>query len=401
MSNGDLGWITNFIWGIADDVLRDLYVRGKYRDVILPMTVLRRLDAVLEPKKTAVIEMRAALDQARITNQDAALRQAAGQAFYNTSRFTLRDLRARASQQQLRADFEAYLDGFSPNVQEILECFEFRNQLPRLSRADALGALIEKFLDPSINLGPDPVKNADGSVKNPGLDNHAMGTIFEELVRRFNEENNEEAGEHWTPRDAVKLMARLVLLPVADRIESGTYLLYDGACGTGGMLTVAEETLKDLAAARGKQVATHLYGQEVNAETYAIAKADFLLKGEGEAADNLVGGPEWSTLAHDAFPSREFDFMLSNPPYGKSWKSDQERMGGKAGIRDRRFIVKHEGDPEYGLITRSSDGQMMFLANMLSKMKRETALGSRIAEVHNGSSLFTGDAGQGESNIRR
>jgi type I restriction enzyme M protein len=369
--------------------------------VILPMIVLRRLDAVLEPKKAAVIEMKAALDEARITNQDAALRQAAGQAFYNTSRFTLRDLRARASQEQLRADLEAYLDGFSPNVQEILECFEFRNQLPRLSRADALGALIEKLLDPSINLGPDPVKNADGSVRNPGLDNHAMGTIFEELVRRFNEENNEEAGEHWTPRDAVKLMARLVLLPVAERIESGTYLLYDGACGTGGMLTVAEETLKDIAAARGKQVATHLYGQEVNAETYAIAKADFLLKGEGEAADNLVGGPEWSTLSHDAFPSRQFDFMLSNPPYGKSWKSDQERMGGKAGIRDPRFVIAHADDPEYGLITRSSDGQMMFLANMLSKMKHDAAPGSRLAEVHNGSSLFTGDAGQGESNIRR
>jgi type I restriction enzyme M protein len=196
-------------------------------------------------------------------------------------------------------------------------------------------------------------------------------------------------------------MARLVLLPVADRIESGTYLLYDGACGTGGMLTVAEETLKELAATRRKQVATHLYGQEVNAETYAIAKADFLLKGEGEAADNLVGGPEWSTLAHDAFPSREFDFMLSNPPYGKSWKSDQERMGGKAGIRDPRFVIEHADDPEYSLITRSSDGQMMFLANMLSKMKQGTASGSRIAEVHNGSSLFTGDAGQGESNIRR
>jgi type I restriction enzyme M protein len=286
-------------------------------------------------------------------------------------------------------------------VQEILECFEFRNQLSRLSRADALGALIEKFLDPSINLGPDPVKNADGSVRLPGLDNHAMGTIFEELLRRFNEENNEEAGEHWTPRDAVKLMARLVLLPVADQVESGTYLVYDGACGSGGMLTVAEETLKDLAAARGKEVATHLYGQEVNAETYAIAKADFLLKGEGEAADNLVGGPEWSTLAHDAFPSREFDFMLSNPPYGKSWKSDQERMGGKAGIRDPRFVITHADDPEYGLITRSSDGQMMFLANMLSKMKHGTAFGSRIAEVHNGSSLFTGGAGQGESNIRR
>src|SRR6266403_1764041 len=294
MSNGNFNWIANFIWGIADDVLRDLYVRGKYRDVILPMTVLRRLDAVLEPTKKAVLDAKAHLDKAKIANQDAALRAASGQAFYNASKFTLRDLRARTSQQQLRADFEAYLDGFSPNVQEILDCFEFRNQIPRLSRADALGALIEKLLDPSINLGPDPVRNADGSVRLPGLDNHAMGTIFEELVRRFNEENNEEAGEHWTPRDAVKLMARLVLLPAADRIESGTFLLYDGACGTGGMLTVAEETLKDLAAARGKEVATHLYGQEVNAETHPNAKADFPVKGEGQAGENLVGGPEWS-----------------------------------------------------------------------------------------------------------
>jgi type I restriction enzyme M protein len=261
--------------------------------------------------------------------------------------------------------------------------------------------LIEKLLDPSINLGPNPVKNNDGSIKHPGLDNHAMGTIFEELVRRFNEENNEEAGEHWTPRDAVKLMARLVFLPIAEQIESGTYLLYDGACGTGGMLTVAEETLRDLAAKHGKQVSTHLYGQEINAETYAICKADLLLKGEGEAADNIVGGPEWSTLSNDAFPSREFDFMLSNPPYGKSWKSDQERMGGKDGIRDPRFVITHAGDAEYSLITRSSDGQMLFLANMLSKMKPGTKLGSRLAEVHNGSSLFTGDAGQGESNIRR
>jgi type I restriction enzyme M protein len=401
MSNGDLGWITNFIWGIADDVLRDLYVRGKYRDVILPMTVLRRLDAVLEPTKRAVLDMKAKLDEAGITNQDAALRQAAGQDFYNTSKFTLRDLRARANQQQLKADFEAYLDGFSPNVQDILDKFEFRNQIPRLSKADALGTLIEKFLDPSINLSPYPVKKADGSIKYPPLDNHAMGTIFEELVRRFNEENNEEAGEHWTPRDAVKLMARLVLLPIADHIESGTYLLYDGACGTGGMLTVAEETLREIAAQHGKQVSTHLYGQEINAETYAICKADLLLKGEGEAADNIVGGPEWSTLSNDAFPSREFDFMLSNPPYGKSWKSDLERMGGKDGIRDPRFVIEHAGNPEYSLITRSSDGQLMFLANMLSKMKHGTKLGSRIAEVHNGSSLFTGDAGSGESNIRR
>jgi type I restriction enzyme M protein len=401
MEQGELNWIANFIWGIADDVLRDLYVRGKYRDVILPMTVLRRLDSLLEPTKQAVLAMKASLDKAGIVRQDQPLRQAAGQAFYNTSRFTLRDLKARASQQQLKADFEAYLDGFSPNVQDILEKFEFRNQIPRLSKADALGTLIEKLLSPDINLSPNPVLNGDGTVKHPGLDNHAMGTIFEELVRRFNEENNEEAGEHWTPRDAVKLMAKLILLPVADKIESGTYLLYDGACGTGGMLTVAEETLKQLAEEHGKQVATHLYGQEINSETYAIAKADLLLKGEGEAADNIIGGPEYSTLSNDAFPSREFDFMLSNPPYGKSWKSDLERMGGKGGIKDPRFLIEHAGEPEYSLLTRSSDGQLLFLANMLSKMKHGTKLGSRIAEVHNGSSLFTGDAGQGESNIRR
>jgi type I restriction enzyme M protein len=400
-SQSRLNWIANYIWGIADDVLRDLYVRGKYRDVILPITVLRRLDSLLEPTKLAVLEMKATLDRAGIVNQDQALRQAARQAFYNTSRFTLRDLRARASQQQLKADFEAYLDGFSSNVQDILEKFEFRNQIPRLSKADALGTLIEKLVSPDINLGPVPVYNGDGSVRYPGLDNHGMGTIFEELVRRFNEENNEEAGEHWTPRDAVKLMANLVFLPIADQIESGTYLLYDGACGTGGMLTVGEETLQALAAERGKQVATHLYGQEINSETYAIAKADLLLKGEGEAADNIIGGPEYSTLSNDAFPSHEFDFMLSNPPYGKSWKSDLERMGGKDGIKDPRFLIEHGGDAEYSLLTRSSDGQMLFLANMLSKMKHETRLGSRIAEVHNGSSLFTGDAGQGESNIRR
>jgi type I restriction enzyme M protein len=400
MENGQLTWITNFIWGIADDVLRDLYVRGKYRDVILPMTVVRRLDAVLEPTKQAVLDMKASLDKAGITNQDLALRQAAGQAFYNTSKFTLRDLKARASRQQLEADFRAYLDGFSPNVQEIIDNFEFRNQIPRLAKADALGTLIEKFLDPSINLSPQPVLNSDGTVRLPGLDNHAMGTIFEELVRRFNEENNEEAGEHWTPRDAVRLMARLIFEPIADWVESGTYLLYDGACGTGGMLTVAEETLLELARQRGKQASVHLFGQEINAETYAICKADLLLKGEGDAADNIVGGPEHSTLSNDAFPGREFDFMLSNPPYGKSWKSDLERMGGKAGIKDPRFVVQHRGE-ELSLITRTSDGQMLFLVNMLSKMKHDTPLGSRIAEVHNGSSLFTGDAGQGESNIRR
>jgi len=248
--------------------------------------------------------------------------------------------------------------------------------------------LISKFLDPDIDLSP------------AGIDNHAMGTVFEELVRKFNEDNNEEAGEHWTPRDAVRLMANLVFLPIEAKIKSGTYLLYDCACGTGGMLTVAEETLAAIAAKHKQQAKCLLYGQEINPETYAVCKADMLLKGEGESADHIVGGAEWSTLSHDAFPAQEFDFMLANPPYGKSWKKDLEAMGGKDGMRDQRFKVMHQGE-ELSLVTRSSDGQMLFLANMASKMNDKSALGSRIAEVHNGSSLFTGDAGQGESNIRR
>ncbi len=380
--------IVSFIWGIADDVLRDLFKRGKYPDVILPMCVIRRMDAVLEPTKPKVLETKKMLDAAGITEQRAALCDTAGQAFYNTSKFTLRDLKSRSSQQQLLADFEDYLNGFSPNVQDILENFKFRNQLSTLSKNDAIGTLINKFLDPEIDLSP------------AGIDNHAMGTVFEELVRKFNEDNNEEAGEHWTPRDAVRLMANLVFLPIEAAIKSGTYLLYDCACGTGGMLTVGEETLTAIGAKRAQQVTCLLYGQEINPETYAVCKADMLLKGEGESADHIVGGAEWSTLAHDAFPAQEFDFMLANPPYGKSWKKDLEAMGGKDGMRDPRFKVMHQGE-ELSLVTRSSDGQMLFLANMASKMNAKSALGSRIAEVHNGSSLFTGDAGQGDNNIRR
>jgi len=380
--------IASFIWGIADDVLRDLFRRGKYPDVILPMCVIRRMDAVLEPTKQKVLDTKKMLDEARIIEQRAALCDAAGQAFYNTSKFTLRDLKSRGSQQQLLADFEDYLNGFSSNVQDILDNFKFRNQLQTLSKADAIGTLINKFLDPEIDLSP------------AGIDNHSMGTVFEELVRRFNEENNEEAGEHWTPRDAVRLMANLVFLPIEAEIRSGTYLLYDCACGTGGMLTVAEETLATIGAKRHQQVKCLLYGQEINPETYAVCKADMMLKGEGESADHIVGGAEWSTLSHDAFSAQEFDFMLANPPYGKSWKKDLEAMGGKDGMRDPRFKVMHKGE-ELSLVTRSSDGQMLFLCNMASKMNAESALGSRIAEVHNGSSLFTGDAGQGESNIRR
>jgi len=390
--------IVSFIWGIADDCLRDVYVRGKYRDVILPMTVIRRLDAVLEETKPAVLEMKKKLDEAGITNQTASLCQIAGEPFCNSSPFCLKDLKSKAKAQQLKTDFEAYLDGFSPNVQEILDKFKFRNQIATMIDADILGSVIEKFVSPTINLSPRPVLHDDGSVKLPGLDNHTMGLIFEELIRRFNEENNEEAGEHFTPRDAVELMADLIIMPIAGQLKDGTYTCYDGACGTGGMLTIAEKRLKELAPQQGKQLSIHLFGQEINPETYAITKADMLLSGEGEQAEHMGFG---STLSADSFPARQFDFMLSNPPYGKSWKVDQDKLGGKKGIQDTRFVTQFADDPEYKMLPRSSDGQMLFLLNNIAKMKHSTALGSRIAEVHNGSSLFTGDAGSGESNARR
>ncbi len=392
--------IVNFIWGIADDCLRDVYVRGKYRDVILPMTVIRRLDAMLEGSKQKVLEMQKTLDANNIANQWPALCATAGQAFCNASPFLLRDLTSRAKKQSLKADFEAYLDGFSPNVQEILEKFKFRNQIGTMVDADILGAVIQKFVSEDINLSPVPIfKDAEQTIlKHPALDNHGMGTIFEELVRKFNEANNEEAGEHWTPRDVVELMADLVFVPVADKIKDATYSCYDGACGTGGMLTVAQERLTALAKERGKNVSIHLFGQELNPETYAICKADMLLKGDGDQAEHIAFG---STLSADGNATRQFDFMLSNPPYGKSWKTDAEKMGGKKEILDTRFNAYLENSEELKMIPRTSDGQLLFLLNNISKMKTDTELGSRIAEVHNGSSLFTGDAGSGESNARR
>ena len=392
--------IVSFIWSIADDCLRDVYVRGKYRDVILPMTVIRRLDAVLEDSKEAVLERKKFLDKNGIQDQWGPLCYAAGQAFCNSSTFRLRDLTSRSKKQTLKADFESYLDGFSPNVQEILEKFKFRNQIDTMIEADILGAVIQKFVSKDINLSPNPVYEDEEKtiLKHPGLDNHGMGTIFEELIRRFNEENNEEAGEHWTPRDVVELMADLIFAPIADKILDNSYSCYDGACGSGGMLTVAQDRLMTLANQRGKDVSIHLFGQEINPETYAIAKADLLLKGDGEQADNIAYG---STLSADGNPTRHFDFMLSNPPYGKSWKTDAEKLGGKKDILDTRFNVYIDGGELLSMIPRTSDGQLLFLLNNVAKMKKDSPLGSRIAEVHNGSSIFTGDAGSGESNARR
>lgn len=400
MDNQVHNQIVSFIWGIADDCLRDVYVRGKYRDVILPMTVIRRLDALLEDSKEAVLNMKKMLDEAHIDNQWPALCNVAGQAFCNASPFRLRDLTSRAKKQTLKTDFEAYLDGFSPNVQEILEKFKFRNQIDTMIEADILGAVIEKFISSDINLSPNPVyKDEEKTIlKHPGLDNHGMGTVFEELIRKFNEENNEEAGEHWTPRDVVELMADLIFMPIADQIKDATYSCYDGACGTGGMLTVAQDRLTTLAARRGKNVSIHLFGQEINPETYAICKADMLLKGDGDQAEHISYG---STLSLDGNATRQFDFMLSNPPYGKSWKTDAEKLGGKKEILDSRFNTYLDCGEQLTMIPRTSDGQLLFLLNNVAKMKKDTPLGSRIAEVHNGSSIFTGDAGSGESNARR
>lgn len=378
--------IVSFIWGIADDVLRDVYVRGKYRDVIFPMTVIRRLDILLAPSKDEVLKMHQFLEENKIEAGIAQFQQITGYPFYNTSPFTLQRLYDTPS--QIKTNFEAYLNGFSDNVQEIIRKFKFHNQLETLDDANRLYPLLEKFLSPRINLGVEPIQDSQGNILHHGLSNLGMGYVFEELIRRFNEENNEEAGEHFTPRDIIQLMVHLLFEPVEKQVESGTYLVYDGACGSGGMLTEAEKFFTRLAEAQGKRVTLELYGQEVNPETYAICTADMLIQGRNP--ENIAFG---STLRHDEFNRTKFDFMLSNPPYGKSWSVDKEFIydGKKKEVIDHRFAVG---------LPRSSDGQLLFLLNMLKKMK-ETPQGSRIAHVHNGSALFTGDAGQGESEIRK
>lgn len=393
--------IVNFIWNIADDVLRDVYVRGKYRDVILPMTVLRRLDCLLEPTKEKVIERYRLLEEGKFGQNAIAqqLPRVTGYVFYNTSKFTFKTLLDFPS--DIKTNFENYLDGFSDNAQEIIAKFKLRNQIETLVESNRLYALIQKFVAKEINLSSDPVKDENDEIIHEGLSNLGMGYVFEELIRRFNEENNEEAGEHFTPRDIIQLMVNLIFLPIENQIQGGTYLVYDDACGSGGMLTESEAFIQQLAEKSGKKVTIELYGQEVNPETYAICQSDMLIKGRDP--DKIYYG---STISNDKFADLQFDFMLANPPYGKSWTVDQEAVfdGKKKEVKDPRFAVDHPGlkvGEKLTLLPRSSDGQLLFLVNMLSKMKHSTALGSRIAIVHNGSALFTGDAGGGESNIRR
>ena len=402
MNQSTYNSLKSFIWNIANDCLVDVYDVGDYRKIILPMFVIRRFDAVLEPTHDAVVAARKKFEATgKATDFDPALMSIAKQAFVNKSDFTLTDLKSRTKQQQLKKDFINYLDGFSQNVQEIINKFHIRNEIDRLVEQDRLGLLIEKFVDPRYNFSNRDILNEDGSVKIEALDNHTMGTLFEEVIRMFNEETNvTDAGRHFTPRDIVELIADLAFIPVKDKIQSTTYRIYDGACGTGGMLTVGEEHIKKLAEADGKKVSIHLYGQENADETYAIARADMLVKGEGQEADQVKFG---STISDDKFSRDEFDFMLSNPPFGTSWKSELKAWGDikKEEITDSRFIINYDDNPEYSLLPDIGDPQMLFLANNISKMKRGTDLGSRIVEVHNGSSLFTGKAGQGPSNLRR
>ena len=393
--------LVSFIWNIANDVLVNVYNKGDYRKVILPMIVLRRFDAVLEDTKKEVLAMKERLTAANIIQQDEALCAVAGQAFCNSSPFTLKDLKSRTNSQQLKLDFIAYLDGFSANVQDIITKFKFRNEIDTLVEGGVLGLLIEKFVDNRINLSNRPVLFDDGSVRLPALDNHSIGTVFEELLRRFNEENNvTEAGEHFTPRDIVTLMAEIAFVPIMDKITDSSYLIYDGACGTGGNLSVSEERLQQLAEACGKRINTHIFGQELQPETYATCKSDLLIKGDGEEANNISFG---STISEDGKAGMKFDFCISNPPFGTPWKRDLENWGlkDKKDITDGRFLIAYDGNPAYSLVPNIGDPQMLFLANNISRMKDTTELGTRIVEVHNGSSLFTGNAGGGESNLRR
>lgn len=400
MDKSNFGQIVSFLFGIANDCLVDTYDVGDYRKIILPMMVIRRFDAVLEPTKEEVLKMKAQLDDAGITEQDEALCRVAGEAFCNSSPYTLSGLKSRTNQQQLKSDFILYLNGFSQNVQDIINRFEFRNQIDKLSEHDILGLLISKFTDSTVNLSNRPVYDTQGNLVQPALDNHTMGTVFEEVIRKFNEETNiTDAGRHFTPRDIVELITDLAFVPVKDKIQSTTYRIYDGACGTGGMLTVAEERIQEIAKETDKKISIHLYGQENSDETYAIARSDMLVKGEGTQANNIFFG---STISNDGFAGESFDFMLSNPPFGTPWKTDLKAWGDikKDDITDTRFRVNYKGE-DFSLIPDISDPQMLFLANNISKMKRDTVLGSRIVEVHNGSSLFTGKAGQGPSNLRQ
>ncbi|MEM7345900.1 MAG: class I SAM-dependent DNA methyltransferase [Chloroflexota bacterium] len=362
--------IVSFCWSVAD-LIRDTFKRGKYQDVILPLTVLRRLDCVLEPTKPAVLEKNQQFKD-QLDNLDPLLRSASGFAFYNTSLYDFERLLADAP--NLASNLRAYIRGFSPNMQDVIEKFDFDNTISKLDDAGLLFLVLESFK--KIDLHPERISNL------------AMGYIFEELIRKFNEATNENPGEHFTPREVIQLMVNLLLAHDEAMLKQAHIVrtIYDPCCGTGGMLTIAKERILEI----NPQADVHIYGQEVNPETYAVCKSDLYIKSEdGRDAENIAFG---TVLANDQHADKHFNYLLANPPYGKDWKRDKAAVQKEAGRVGSRFAA---GTP------RISDGQLLFLQHLLSRMHTAADGGSRVAIVMNGSPLFTGDAGSGESEIRR
>ena len=408
MEQAQYSKLFSFLWNIANDVLVHACEKGKYKDIIMPMLVLRRIDVLLEPTKDKVLERKEQLDKFGVTNQDQTLCMASGFPFYNTSKFTLKSLTNETDPQRLKLNFIDYINGYSNDVLEIIEKFHLRQQIDNLTETERLGTLISKFTDSNINLSIKPVVDDEGNEILPGLDNHTMGTIFEELLRKFNEENNvTEAGEHFTPRDYVKLLADLAVVPIADQLEpKTTYAVYDGACGTGGILSIAQERINEIIPDSN----IHLFGQELQPETFATCMADMMISGVlPQTGYSLKGTPRkyiafGSTISEDGHAGETYDFCISNPPFGTPWKEDLRKKGltdkEKKKFTDSRFNLEYADNGEFSFIPDIGDCQMLFLANNISRMK-DTPLGTRIVEIHNGSSLFTGKAGGGESNLRR
>lgn len=397
--------LVSFMWNIANDVLVDVFEQVDYKKVILPMMVLRRIDVLLEPTKEAVLKQKAELDKQKIVNCEPVLTAITKYPFVNVSKFTMRTLTAETNPSRLKMNFLEYIDGYSKDVQDIVKKFELLPTIDKLTESNRLGSIIEKFTDKSINLGILPVKDASGKETLPGVDNHMMGTVFEELLRRFNEAYAvTSAGRHFTPRDMVKLLADLTILPIADKLENSTYTIYDGACGTGGILSVAKDKILDMAKERDKKIKIHIFGQELMPDTYATCKADIMISGQiksfsyslnKQQRDYIAFG---STISQDGHIGETYDFCISNPPFGTAWKEDLKNWGisDKKEITDSRFVLSDD----INFVPDIGDPQMLFLANNVSRMK-DTELGTRIVEVHNGSSLFTGDAGSGNSNLRK
>lgn len=402
----------SFIWNIANDVLVHAFEKGDYKKIILPFMVLRRIDVLLEPTKKQVLEKKEFCDKNKLTDYTPFLTPITGYPFYNTSAFTMSTLKNEIDPQRLKMNIIEYFNGFSQDVQDIIDKFKLRQQVDNLTEVGRLGSLLEKFTDGTINLSINPVMeeqtDEDGNKQMverlPGLDNHTMGTIFEELLRKFNEENNvTEAGEHFTPRDYVRLLADLAVVPIKDKLADNTYTIYDGACGTGGILTIAQEEMERVAQEQGKNVKVSIFGQELQADTYATCKADLMISGNINKFAYKLDSVEHqyiafgSTISQDGHAGEKYDFCISNPPFGTPWKEDLKNWG----LDDKREVIDPRfSAPDMSFIPDIGDCQMLFLANNISRMK-ETPLGTRVVEVHNGSSLFTGNAGGGESNLRR